>query len=71
MTNGLEKAKKLTKAERASCPPCFCLRADGITCPDDECDYESGIYQGPVERWWLLGPTPLDRKSLDTVGGEP
>ena len=32
----------------APCPGHLCLRADGICCPDDACDIESGMYAGAV-----------------------
>ena len=55
--------------DRPDCPPLVCLRADGITCPDGECDYASGIYNGPVERWWLLGAAKLPNNPLQLTPG--
>lgn len=34
---------------RDSCPGWMCLRTDGFICPDDVCDAEIGIYEGPLD----------------------
>lgn len=53
--------------ELSPCPSGLCLRADGICCPDDECDRETGLYRGKMEQNPFAEPLP-NADELEVAG---